>query len=58
MAVARQLLGIEGKPLYTPDELQAIQTKLNDISRRISERSQEINKLATPQEIVKEGAGA
>lgn len=58
MAVARQLLGTEGKPLYTPEELQAIQTKLNDIGQRISERSQEINKLATPQEIAAEGVSA
>lgn len=51
MGVARQMLGTQDKPLYTPEELQAIRTKLEEIQRRIKARSAEIEKLATPTEI-------
>ncbi len=51
MAVARQMLGAENKPLYTPEQLQTIQTKLQEIQHRIESRVAEIDKLATPKDI-------
>lgn len=58
MVVARQMLGAEGKALYTPEELQAIQAKLEEIHQRIDQRTQEIEQLTTVKEMAEEGVVA
>lgn len=44
-AVAQQMLGITDKPLYSADDMRAIRDKLNVISNRIKERTQQIQAL-------------
>ena len=41
MAVARQMMGIDGKPLYQPEDIQAMRKRTKDIIARIKERSQQ-----------------
>lgn len=57
MAVARQMLGVKEKPLYTPEAMRAIQEKMEEIQARIDQRSKEIEDLVEKEEtIVVEGA--
>ncbi len=57
MAVARQMLGIKDRPLYTPEAMRAIQEKKQDIAARIQERTKEIESLTrTEEEVIVEGA--
>lgn len=45
MAIARQMLGVEDKPLFTKEDMAAIRQRMNDITQRIKERGKEIDKL-------------
>ena len=45
MAVARQMMGIEDKPLYTEEEIKAIRARAKDIMGRIKERTIKLNDL-------------
>ncbi len=51
MAVARQMLGVKDVPLYTPEDLQSIHKKTNDITARIKARSQQIEALEVQPEV-------
>jgi hypothetical protein len=51
MAVARQMLGIKDAPLYTPEDMRAIQGKMNDITQRIESRSDQIQELSVGPEV-------
>jgi phosphoenolpyruvate synthase/pyruvate phosphate dikinase len=50
MKVARELLGVKGEALYTPEQLQAIEAKMDDIAARIESRNQEIDALEATEE--------
>lgn len=59
MKVARQLLGTQSQPLYTPEALQTIRAKLQDISQRIQTRAKEIDQMeAVEEKIAIEGVNA
>lgn len=45
MSLARQMLGIEEKSLYTPEELAQIRTRLNEMTTRIRDRDQTIKEV-------------
>ena len=45
MEVARQMMGIDDKPLYTEDEIRAIRARAKDIMARIKERTIKLNSL-------------
>jgi regulator of protease activity HflC (stomatin/prohibitin superfamily) len=51
MAIVRQMLGTTDGSLYTPEDLQAIQDKMNEITNRIKERSQELRDLVTDEKV-------
>jgi regulator of protease activity HflC (stomatin/prohibitin superfamily) len=55
MAIARQMLGVKDKPLYTPEAMQAIQQKKDEIAARIRKRSKEIEDLVQTDEVVVAG---
>lgn len=58
MGVAQQMLGVKETPLYTPEAMQSIKNKMTEISKRIKQRSNEINALVEKVEeeaIVTEG---
>jgi phosphoenolpyruvate synthase/pyruvate phosphate dikinase len=50
MKVARELLGVKGEALHTPEQLQAIEAKMDDIAARIESRNQEIDALEATEE--------
>ena len=45
MAVAREMLGVEDKPLYTEADIQAIRARAEQIMKRIKERMGQLNEL-------------
>lgn len=45
MAVAREMLGVQDKPLYTEAEIQAIRTRAEQIMKRIKDRTSQLNDL-------------
>ncbi len=45
LAVARQMLGVGDPTLYTPEELQTIRQRTNDIATRIRDRSEQIKRV-------------
>src|SRR5690606_30474974 len=45
MEVARQMMGIDDKPLYTKEDIKAIRARANDIMARIKERTPKLNEL-------------
>ncbi|MEW6637194.1 MAG: SPFH domain-containing protein, partial [Actinomycetota bacterium] len=47
LEIARQMIGAEAEPLYTPEDLQAIRARLEEIRARIRERGEEIDRLVT-----------
>lgn len=55
MAVARQMLDVKDTPLYTPEALQAIREKMNDIGARIKKRAGEIEGLLRADDVVTTG---
>lgn len=50
MVVARQMMGIEDKPLYTEDDIRAIRARAKDIMTRIKERTVKLNDLVDQNE--------
>jgi regulator of protease activity HflC (stomatin/prohibitin superfamily) len=50
MEVARQMMGIEDKPLYTEEEIQSIRVRAKDIMARIKERTVKLNELVEQDE--------
>jgi hypothetical protein len=50
MAVARQMMGIEDKPLYTEDEIRSIRGRAKEIMGRIKERTIKLNELVEQDE--------
>jgi regulator of protease activity HflC (stomatin/prohibitin superfamily) len=58
MALAQQMMGITERPLYSGPELEAIRKQINEIARRIRERSDQIKSLinAGEEEPVRVGA--
>lgn len=47
MAVAQQMLGVKDTPLYSAEDMRTIREKMNDITVRIEQRSQQIEALST-----------
>ncbi len=47
MSVAREMLGVSDKSLYTDEDLQDIRAKTNDITQRIKDRTDQIKQLST-----------
>jgi regulator of protease activity HflC (stomatin/prohibitin superfamily) len=45
MEVAREMMGVEEKPLYTKEDIQAIRVRAKDIMARIKERTIKLNSL-------------
>jgi len=45
MAIARQMMGLKGEPLYASEDIRAIRERLNEISARVAERSKQIKEL-------------
>lgn len=45
MEVARHMMGIEDKPLYTEADIRAIRARAKEIMARIKERTNQLNKL-------------
>jgi hypothetical protein len=45
MEVARQMMGVEDKPLYTPEQLRAIRARAKEIMARIKERMAQLDEL-------------
>ncbi|WP_420628177.1 SPFH domain-containing protein [Candidatus Leptofilum sp.] len=45
MEVARQMMGIQDKPLYTEEDIKAIRARANEIMARIKERTPKLNSL-------------
>lgn len=45
MEVARQMMGIEEKPLYTEEDIRAIRARAKEIMARIKERTTKLNEL-------------
>jgi regulator of protease activity HflC (stomatin/prohibitin superfamily) len=59
LAIARRMVGTGDEPLYTPEDMQKIRERLNEIRDRIRERAVEIERLATaekraPEEVPRE----
>ncbi len=52
MNVARQMLGVKNTPLYTPEAMQSIRDKMNDIGMRIKKRAKDIEAIEKQEESV------
>lgn len=50
MAVAEKMLGIKDAPLYTAEDIRVIREKMEDITRRIKHRSNQIQELSAGSE--------
>ncbi len=50
MAVAREMLGVEDKPLYTQEDIRAIQGRADQIMKRIKERMSQLDDLVEDKE--------
>lgn len=50
MAIARQMMGIEDKSLYTADEIRAIRGRAKEIMARIKERTIKLNDIVEQDE--------
>ncbi len=51
MAVAREMLGVHDETLYTAEDIQTIRQRVNDITARIRERSNEIRSLESQEQM-------
>jgi regulator of protease activity HflC (stomatin/prohibitin superfamily) len=52
LAIARQMIGTSGEPLYTPEDMQAIRERIEEIQTRIEEREAEIEDLISVEQAV------
>ena len=50
MTIARQMMGVQDKPLYTEDDVQMIRQRMKQIVARIRERAELINQISTEDE--------
>ncbi len=46
LAMSRQMLGVQDRPLYSEEDLRQIRTRLTEINQRIEARSTAINQIA------------
>jgi hypothetical protein len=50
MTVAREMLGVEDKPLYTTEDIQTIRQRADQIMKRIKDRTIQLNELIAADE--------
>ncbi|HZG62443.1 MAG TPA: SPFH domain-containing protein [Rubrobacteraceae bacterium] len=50
LAIARQMIGTGGEPLFTPEDMQKIRERMEDIQERIREREQEIEEIISAEQ--------
>jgi predicted nucleic acid-binding Zn-ribbon protein len=55
LAIARRMIGTDESPLYSPEDMQALRERLEDIQSRIEERQEEISELATDEQTTPDG---
>ncbi len=55
LAIARRMIGTDATPLYSPEDMQALRERLEDIQSRIEERQEEISELATEEQGASDG---
>ena len=56
LAIARQMIGTGGEPLFTPEDMQKIRERMEEIQERIREREQEIEDVISAEQGVSEEA--
>jgi len=54
LAIARQMIGTGGEPLFTPEDMQKIRERIEEIQERIREREQEIEDVISAEQGVTE----
>ncbi len=54
LAIARQMIGTGGEPLFTPEDMQKIRERMEEIQERIREREQEIEDVISAEQGVTE----
>jgi len=54
LAIARQMIGTGGEPLFTPEDMQKIRERIGEIQERIREREQEIEDVISAEQGVTE----
>ncbi len=54
LAIARQMIGTGGEPLFTPEDMQKIRERMEVIQERIREREQEIEDVVSAEQGVTE----
>ena len=52
LAIARQMIGTGGEPLFTPEDMQKIRERMEEIQERIREREQEIEDVVSAEQSV------
>jgi regulator of protease activity HflC (stomatin/prohibitin superfamily) len=55
LAIARQMIGTGGEPLFTSEDMQKIRERMEEIQERIREREQEIEDVVSAEQGVTEG---
>src|SRR5918998_1376057 len=50
LAIARQMIGTGGEPLFTPEDMQKIRERMEEIQERIREREQEIEDVVSAEQ--------
>jgi hypothetical protein len=56
LAIARQMIGTGGEPLFTPEDMQKIRERMEEIQERIRVREQEIEDVISAEQGVSEEA--
>ena len=51
LEISRRMIGTGGEPLFTPEDMQAIRNRMEEIQARIRERAGELESLADGQEM-------
>ena len=46
LEISRRMIGTGGEPLFTPEDMQAIRNRMEEIQARVRERSREIERLS------------
>jgi hypothetical protein len=52
LSIARQMIGTGGEPLFTPEDMQKIRERMEEIQERIREREQEIEDVVSAEQSV------
>ncbi len=55
LTIARQMIGTGGEPLFTPEDMQKIRERMEEIQERIREREQEIEDVVSAEQSITEG---